>query len=46
MVGTADRGVRSELDEVNVRREAVRGRAILGGEEDKIWVDEVGTGVG
>lgn len=41
MVGTADRGVRSEFDDVKVRRDAIRG-----GEEDMIWVDDVGTGVG
>jgi hypothetical protein len=40
--GTVDKGVRSEFDDdVKVRREAIRG-----GEDDMIWVDDVGTGVG
>lgn len=45
-VGTVDRGVRSELDWTIERRETDRDSAIRGGEEDMIWVDEVGTGVG
>lgn len=31
---------------MKVRRDAGRGAAIRGGDEDMIWVDEVGTGVG
>lgn len=47
MVGTVERGVRSEVVvEEKVRREAGRGTAVRGGDEDRIWVDEVGRGVG
>jgi len=41
-VGTADRGARSDAAE-KVRRADTRA---AGGEEDIIWVEEVGTGVG
>lgn len=44
-VGTADKGARSEAAE-KVRRVDARAAASPGGEDDKIWVDEVGTGVG
>ena len=44
-VGTADKGARSEPAE-KVRRVEERAAATPGGEEDRILVDEVGTGVG
>lgn len=44
-VGTADKGLRSEPAE-KVRRVEDRAAATPGGEEDIIWVDEVGIGVG
>lgn len=45
-VGTADKGDRSMAAE-KVRRAVARSvAAIPGGEDDMIWVDEVGTGVG
>jgi hypothetical protein len=44
-VGTADKGARSDAAE-KVRRVDARTAAIPGGEEDIIWVEEVGTGVG
>lgn len=44
-VGTADKGVRSEAAE-KVRRVEGWAAAIPGGEDDIIWVDDVGTGVG
>lgn len=44
-VGTVDRGLRSEPAE-KVRRVEDRAAATPGGEDDRIWVDEVGTGVG
>jgi hypothetical protein len=44
-VGTADKGARSDAAE-KVRRVDARAAAIPGGEEDIIWVEEVGTGVG
>lgn len=46
MVGTVDSGVRSDAVGIKVRRETGRGIATRGGDEDMIWVDEVGTGVG
>lgn len=45
-MGTVESGVRSEDIEGNARRIAGREKAIRGGEEDMIWVDDVGTGVG
>lgn len=45
-MGTVDKGVRSERVDVKVRREAGRDIATRGGEEDMIWVEDVGTGVG
>lgn len=44
-MGTADKGARSEAPE-KVRRVEARAAARPGGEDDRIWVDEVGTGVG
>lgn len=44
-MGTAERGTRSDTDE-KVPRVAGRDMEIRGGDEDMIWVDEVGTGVG
>lgn len=45
-VGTADKGERSIAAEKVRRAEARSLAAIPGGEDDMIWVDEVGTGVG
>jgi hypothetical protein len=46
MVGTVDKGDRSTAAEKVRRAEERAAAAIPGGEDDMIWVEEVGTGVG
>lgn len=45
MVGTAAKGTRSEGPE-KLRRVEANAAAAPGGEDDMMWVEEVGTGVG
>lgn len=46
IAGTADKGARSRAAEKDRGREGREAATPGGGEEDIIWVDEVGTGVG
>lgn len=46
IAGTADKGARSRAAEKDRGREGREAATPGGGEEDMIWVDEVGTGVG